>query len=101
MKITGTHFFELLWKQEIGTELVKEYKFHPTRKWRFDYADLNNKIAYEVDGGLFKNGRHNRASGFIKDCEKFCYAALLGWRVIRIPSHEVAKYVDMIKKGLP
>lgn len=60
-----------------------EYKFHDTRKWRFDFAIPDKKIAIEVEGGVWIQGRHNRASGFIKDMEKYNAAAALGWLLIR------------------
>ena len=63
---------------------VTEYRFHPTRKWRFDYAYPELKIAIEQEGGVWIQGRHNRATGFLKDIEKYNEASLLGWRIIRI-----------------
>jgi very-short-patch-repair endonuclease len=62
-----------------------EYRFHPTRKWRFDAAFPSAKVALEIEGGVWNYGRHNRASGFLKDMEKYNEAAMLGWRVIRTP----------------
>ena len=69
-----------------------EYRFHPVRKWRFDFAWPEQKVAAEVEGGVWVNGRHNRGAGFIKDCEKYNAAAEEGWRVFRYPS-------PMIKSG--
>lgn len=65
---------------------VNEYRFHPLRKWRFDFAWPDHRIAVEVEGGSRTYGRHNRAGGFEKDCEKYNAAALLGWRVFRFTS---------------
>ncbi len=64
----------------------REYRFSPPRKWRFDFAWPGHKLAIEVDGGLWVGGRHNRARGYITDCEKLLAAQLLGWRVVKIPS---------------
>ena len=58
-----------------------EWKFHPTRKWRLDWAWINSRVALECDGGAWSGGRHTRGSGFIKDQEKRNAALLLGWRV--------------------
>lgn len=100
-----------------------EHKFHPTRKWRFDGAWPDQKIAFEVEGGTWGNkctkchgkgklvwvqnlskpctvchgtgvalGRHSRAKGYERDCEKYNEAALLGWCVLRFTS-------DMVKDG--
>ena len=76
--------FEALWAGHGGPALTPELRFHKTRKWRFDYACERAKIAIELDGGVFGNGRHNRASGFLKDCEKLNAAAFEGWRVFRL-----------------
>lgn len=63
--------------------VVAEYKFHPDRKWRFDYAWVDKKIALEIEGGIWKKGRHVRGKGYENDCEKYSEAAVLGWRIIR------------------
>jgi very-short-patch-repair endonuclease len=60
-----------------------EYLFHESRRWRFDFAWPEKKIAVEVEGGVFIRGRHTRGSGFEKDAEKYNAAALRGWRVLR------------------
>lgn len=63
---------------------VPEHKFHPERKWRFDYAWLEQKVALEVEGGTFIQGRHSRGAGMGKDMEKYNTAAVMGWRIIRV-----------------
>ena len=52
--------------------------------WRFDYAWPTRKLALEVDGGLFTQGRHTRGSGRLGDMEKLSEAAILGWRVLYV-----------------
>src|ERR1051325_2237027 len=64
-------------------EPVREFKFDEKRKWRFDYAWPDHKVALEVEGGIWNQGRHNRGSGFIKDIEKYNAAGGLGWRGFR------------------
>lgn len=77
-----------------------EHKFHPTRKWRFDFAWVDLKIALECDGGTFKinGGRHNSDS----DREKLNNAALLGWRVVRFSTQQLysdpKKCIEFLKK---
>jgi len=61
----------------------KEYRFHPTRKWRFDFAYPAQKIAIEIEGAVWFAGRHTRGSGFLADCEKYNTAVSLGWKVFR------------------
>ncbi|AIL33107.1 DUF559 domain-containing protein [Basilea psittacipulmonis] len=67
----------------------REFKFHPTRKWKFDFAMPEKKIAVEIEGGVWTNGRHTRAKGFIADCEKYNTATLMGWQVYRFTGQEV------------
>ena len=61
----------------------EEFVFAPPRKWRFDFAYPDKKIAIEIEGGVWSEGRHRRPIGFIKDMEKYNAAALHGWRVLR------------------
>jgi len=68
-----------------GIEHEYEYRFHPTRKWRFDVAFPQVKIALEIEGGIWQYGRHNRASSFLKDMEKYNEAAAIDWLVLRCP----------------
>lgn len=63
---------------------VAEHRFHPTRRWRFDWAFKAAKIALEVEGGAWTQGRHTRGSGFVKDMEKYNEAQILGWRILRV-----------------
>ena len=76
--------FCAVWKHIDGPDLEEELRFHPERKWRADFAHAESMTLIEVDGGIHVNGRHNRASGFLKDAEKYLEATLLGWRVIRL-----------------
>lgn len=73
-------------------EFEREYKFHPERRWRFDFALPALCLAIEAEGGSWSGGRHSRPVGYQKDCEKYSEAAVLGWRVIRVTG-------EMIKSG--
>ncbi len=66
-----------------------EVKFHPKRKWRFDLAWPDRKLACEIDGGGFIGGRHSTGMGIQRDCEKGAAALLLGWRVLRVTPAQV------------
>ncbi len=62
---------------------VSEFRFHPTRRWRWDFCWLEQKVALEVDGGVWTGGRHVRGRGVANDCEKLCEGVAMGWRVLR------------------
>ena len=52
-------FLKMLQANFKGIEIVKEFKFHPKRKWRFDYAFPFLMIAVEVDGGVWTGFKSN------------------------------------------
>ena len=66
---------------------IREYAFHPKRKWRFDFSFPDAMLAVEIEGGV--GGRHQRVGGFAGDCVKYAHAAILGWRVIRATTAQV------------
>jgi hypothetical protein len=55
----------------------------PPRRWRFDWCWRERRLALEVEGGVWRGGRHTNPIGFIKDIEKYNAAALAGWTVLR------------------
>ena len=75
-------------KQERLPTPVTEHVCHPTRKWKFDAAYVQEKIAIEIEGGTgWKRdvpSRHLTPSGFAGDVERYNAAAILGWCVIRL-----------------
>ena len=85
-------------KQEIALWLeaaapgafVEEYRFHPTRRWKFDWAAPSLGLAVEYEGGVYRGGGgHSSVTGILRDIEKYNEAALLGWRVIRVTASSV------------
>lgn len=121
MKSAAEHNFGVAWGQllrrlslERESTIVhlctfREWRFHPVRMWRFDFAWPDQKVALEIDGlgkqrlsnalkaGTFKPasraaaqaaalGGHRTVDGMRKDHEKQNEAAILGWRVMRVLS---------------
>lgn len=82
----------------ISPDAVSEFRFHPSRKWRADFAIPSAKLLVEVDGGVWSGGRHTRGAGFVGDCEKLNAAACLGYRVLRFqPQDCKAKGITVIE----
>ena len=85
-----------------------EHRFHPTRKWRFDFAFIGPQVAVEVEGGIWiggskqGQGSHARPIHFVKDMEKYNQAARLGWRVLRFQPKEICLQttVDLIRETI-
>lgn len=88
-------FFCRLVLSQLGLEVIREHRFHATRKWRFDYAIEAHKVALEVEGGVWSQGRHTRPKGFLGDMEKYNQAAAQGWRVIRTTPGKLLKTETM------
>ncbi len=73
---------------------VRDYIFHPVRRWKMDLAWLDVKISCEVDGNEWAQtngtkGRHGGAKGMQSDCEKLNEALLLGWHPYRFTGSQV------------
>lgn len=102
----GEETFDLHCRVKNLTNAEREYKFHPTRKWMFDFAWPAIKLAVEVEGGTkFGKSRHSRGSGFEGDCEKYNAAIMLGWRILRYTTdmvldgtaiNQVVEYIESV-----
>lgn len=69
---------------------VTEYQFHAVRKWRFDFANPDIKLAIEIEGGTASGkSRHSKGSGFEQDAEKYNTAEAMGWTLFRFTSSMV------------
>src|SRR5271167_3650698 len=92
--------------RELGLIANQEVRFHPERKWRFDFVllrtvpDLHGKgrdgldnlrIAIEIEGAIWTRGRHTRGKGFQADLQKYNHATMVGWRVLRFSTEDVLK----------
>lgn len=91
-----------------GIDCEREYRFHPSRRWRFDFAIPEKMLAIEVEGitfygknndGSMRIGRHQTGKGMEADCEKYDEAMRLGWTVYRCTQQMVksGKSIETIK----
>ena len=70
-------------------EPEQQYRFDDSRRWRFDFAWPDCRVAVEVNGGEWSAGRHNRAGGMAADYEKLNAAVIAGWRVLQFTGGQV------------
>ena len=78
--------FALQLRAHAVTGWTREFRFHPTRKWRFDFAFPEQKVAIELHGATYSNGRHNRGAGMRNDADKVNAAQLMGWLTLTFTS---------------
>lgn len=85
----------------------KEFLFMPKRRrFRFDYAIPDKKIAIEFEGleSIDLRGKripsgHLTPVGYTKDCEKYNLAAINGWTVLRFTAlnyETIGKYLSIL-----
>jgi very-short-patch-repair endonuclease len=76
--------FQRVWHEEFGhlPAPVRQHRFHPTRKFRFDFAWPEWKLAVEIQGSTWQKGGHNTGYGLTADYEKLRLAQRAGWKVL-------------------
>ena len=98
MKLDASLQFKML-LDDLKADYVMEHPFDKAfnRRFRFDFALLDKMVAFEINGGIWTQGRHTRAKGFNQDSIKYFHAGLQGWRVFPISTdwfahHKRKKY---------
>jgi hypothetical protein len=89
-------FFQSVLKAAFG-EVIPEHKFHPKRKWRIDFFIPQLRVGIEIEGGIWRGGRHNHPAGFMKDIEKYNTAALMGIILYRVPAPDTKSAVKIFE----
>lgn len=56
----------------------REFVFHPSRKWRIDFAFPDKKLAVEVEGSV-----HRIKGRYAGDIEKYNALSRMGWTLLR------------------
>ena len=73
----------------------REHTFLKDRKYRFDFAFLESKVAVEMQGKIWKKGRHNTGTGLLDGYEKYNLAVYNGWVVFQL-AQEMLKESDLM-----
>lgn len=91
-----------------------EYKFWHGRRFAFDLAWPNFRLAVEIEGGLYgmgkpcpvckrrRGGAHSSVKDMLKDLEKYNKANLEGWMLIRVQPKDVptGRALNMVEFAL-
>jgi very-short-patch-repair endonuclease len=95
--MTKKHLEEAFAEQldNAGLKYEQQFRFHPTRRWRFDFAWPKEMVAVEVQGGTWSGGRHVRGAGFELDRHKINSASILGWMVLEVTSTMIVDEVAL------
>ena len=80
----------------------REFKFHPTRKWRADFKIEGWSLLVEIEGGTWVGGRHTRPLGFQNDIVKYNEMMLAGYRLLRGTPADVTsgRLLAWVKRGI-
>ena len=83
-------------------EPTKEYRAIPGRRFAFDYAWPTERLALEVEGGVWSRGAHGRGWGIIRDMTKYNLATLHGWAVLRVVPRLLGTphTIELVRQGL-
>lgn len=82
---------------ELCVKYETEYRFHPIRKWRWDFILLNRLtsplIAIEIQGSVWagRKGGHTGGIGMQRDMDKRNAGVALGWRVLTFSTQDVLR----------
>ncbi len=77
--------------------LTPQFRFHPTRKWRLDFAVPELRVACELQGMYSPDGeesKHRRVAGMLNDYAKYNAAQELGWVVLLAAKPMISDVVD-------
>ena len=75
----------------------REYRWHPTRKFRADFALVQDGILIEIEGS-----GHRTYTRFVSDIDKYNQATLHGWRLLRCQPKQVDEgyIIDLLEEML-
>ena len=97
----GKNTIELLLRELIELKLisgyVKELKFDEVRRFRFDWAIPELKLAIEYEGLNSEKSRHTTKKGYTGDCQKYNLAVINGWKVLRYTAMNYSDFAQDIK----
>jgi hypothetical protein len=80
-----------------------EYKFAaPDRKFAFDFAWPDSRVALESVGGIWQRGGHSGGAYQLRDMEKFNLGVVRQWRILQVPPSQLCtdETIAMVKLAM-
>ena len=99
-EVQWIHWQLKYWCEEKGYTLEKELQFAKPRKFRFDFALPEFKIAIEYDGLNSEKSGHTTLVGFTIDTEKINLAISKGWKVLRFTVLNFKTVLQEVEKNI-
>lgn len=82
--------FKLVWSTiPRAPELQEEVAVVPDRKYRFDFANTEAKVAIEIQGGIWTKGGHSTGKGILRDTRKGREAIFAGWTLFQVCADDI------------
>jgi very-short-patch-repair endonuclease len=87
-------------------KLIPQYSIKPrirqdiknAKPYKLDFAHLETKVAIEIQGGTWNNGRHSRGSGMKGDYTKLNSLQYDGWTVFQLSTDMITEeWINIIK----
>lgn len=85
------------WLTVLGIPFESEHRFDDNRRFKFDIALKEHKIAFEYEGIVGKFSRHTNVKGYTTDTEKYNLAQSQGWRVFRYTALNYKNFLSDLK----
>ncbi|WP_428067354.1 hypothetical protein [Chryseobacterium gambrini] len=89
------HIISVLEKS--GLNFRKEFIFDDVRKFRFDWAIEELKIAIEYEGIFSETSGHTTLTGYKKDVVKYNLATKRGWKMLRYTADNYLDFENDLK----
>ena len=91
--------FEAAWRLIVRTDFPeRQWRFHPVRKWTFDFTWPSRLLAVEIHGGIWQaRSGHNRG-GVTRDAEKSRTAQAMGWCVLAYTTDDMKNVVKVVEE---
>lgn len=81
---------------------IREFKFHEKRMWKADFYWHQHCLMLEAEGMIWTGGRHTHPVGYLEDMQKYNAAAVLGYRLLRVPTYQLSadSTIELLKEAL-